>query len=61
MKVFLDFFYLLIAVLWIWIQNRMDPYHFGNLDPHPDLHPHKKIRIRIRIAVSWIRNSNSVV
>jgi hypothetical protein len=20
----------------------MDPYHFGDLDPHPDLHPHKK-------------------
>jgi hypothetical protein len=20
----------------------MDPHHFGNLDPHPDLDPHKK-------------------
>jgi hypothetical protein len=19
----------------------MDPHHFGNLDPHPDPHPHK--------------------
>jgi hypothetical protein len=32
-------------VLWI----RKDPHHFGNLDPHPDLHPHQiKIRIRIK-------------
>ncbi len=22
-----------------------DPHHFGNLDPHPDLHPHKKTRV----------------
>ncbi len=27
-----------------------DPYHFGNLDPHPDPHPHQiKIRIRTKI------------
>jgi hypothetical protein len=39
-----------------WIRIRMDPHHFGNLDPHPDRHPHKiKIWIRIRIKVmSWI-------
>jgi hypothetical protein len=37
----------LMAVLWIRI--RMDPHHFGNLDPHPDPNPHQiKIRIRIR-------------
>jgi hypothetical protein len=29
-------------VLWIRIRIRMDLHHFGNLDPHPDLHPHKK-------------------
>jgi hypothetical protein len=29
-----------MAVLWIRI--RMDLHHFGNLDPHPDSHPHKK-------------------
>jgi hypothetical protein len=32
------------------IRIRMDPHHFGNLDPH-------QIKIRIRIKViSWIRN-----
>ncbi len=42
----------------LWIRIRMDPHHFGNLDPHPDSDPHKiKFRIRIRIKViSWIRN-----
>jgi hypothetical protein len=34
----------------LWI--RMDPHHFGNLDPHLDPHPHQiKIRIRIRIRI----------
>jgi hypothetical protein len=28
-----------------------DPHNFGNTDPHPDLHPHKKIRIWIRIKI----------
>jgi hypothetical protein len=32
------------AVLWIRIRIRVDPHHFGTLDPHP----HKKIRIRIK-------------
>jgi hypothetical protein len=39
-------------VLWIRSPIRKDAYHFhfGNLDPHPDLHPHQiKIRIRIKI------------
>ncbi len=45
-----------VAVLWIRI--RMDPYHFGNLDPRRH---HIKIRIRIRIrirvkVVIWIMN-----
>jgi hypothetical protein len=27
----------------------VDPHHFGNLDPHPDPHPHQmKIRSRIK-------------
>ncbi len=35
------------ALLWILI--RMDPHHFGNLDPH-------QIKLRICIKViSWIR------
>ncbi len=40
------------------IRIRMDPHHFGNLDPHPGPHPHySKIAIRIHIKViSWIRN-----
>jgi hypothetical protein len=33
----------------------MDPHHFGNLDPHPDLHPHQiKFRIRILIRIKKI-------
>jgi hypothetical protein len=37
-------------VLWIRIQIPKDSHHFGNLDPHPDSHPHQlKIRIRIKI------------
>jgi hypothetical protein len=50
----------------LWIQIRMDPHHFENLDPDPDLHLHQgdrpnldphsdphqiKIRIRIRTKV----------
>jgi hypothetical protein len=32
-----------------------DPHHFGNLNPHPDTHPHQKeTRIRIEV-ISWIR------
>jgi hypothetical protein len=42
----------------LWIRIRMDPHHFGNLDPYSDPHPHQlKIRKRFRIKViSWIRN-----
>jgi hypothetical protein len=39
------------VVLWIRIRIRirMDLHCFGNLNQHPDLHPHQlKIRIRIR-------------
>jgi hypothetical protein len=37
----------------LWIQIRMDPHHFGNMDPHQDPHPHQiNIRIRIRIRIS---------
>ncbi len=49
-----------LSVLWIRILIRMDPQHFGNLDPHSDPHLHQiKIRIRIRIhikVISWILN-----
>jgi len=33
----------LSPLLWIHIRIRiqMDPHHFGNLDPHPDSHPHQ--------------------
>ncbi len=41
------------------IRIRMDPHHFGILDPHLNPYPHKiKVRIRIRIrirVISWIR------
>jgi hypothetical protein len=29
----------------------VDPQHFGNLNPHPDLHPHQ-LEIWIRIKVT---------
>jgi hypothetical protein len=38
-----------IAVLVHKGRLRMDPYHCGDLDPHPYQHPHQiKIRIRIK-------------
>ncbi len=40
----------------LWIRTRMDPHHFGSLDPYTDPHPHLiKIWIRIQIQISWNR------
>jgi hypothetical protein len=37
----------------------MNPHNFGNLDPHPDLHPHQqKIRILMRIHIKYKNHLN---
>ncbi len=36
----------------------LDPHHFGNLDPHPETHPHQ-LKIQIRIRIKYIQSGSA--